>query len=433
MVATIAAVQPGSRPGKRIVLTTVGSLGDLHPYIAIALGLKANGHDAVVAASQYYRAKIERLGLGFRAVRPDAEWMTDPGVIRRIMDLRRGTERVLRELVLPALRDSYEDTLLAADGARLLVSHPLTYATRLVAEKTGIPWVSSMPAPVGLFSAYAPPLVPGYPVLSRRLRFLGRRFWKLLSEFLKRRFRFWAEPLDRFRAEIGLPASADNPLVDWHSPWLVLALFSPLLAGKQPDWPSQTVITGFPFFDGHGEAALTPELSAFLEGGPPPIVFTLGSAAVLDAGRFFQHGADAAKRLGRRAVLVVGRHPGDRRSDWPEGVHACDYAPFSRLFPRAALIVHHGGIGTTGQAMRSGRPMLVVPCAHDQPDNADRVVRLGIARTIPRRRYTPARVAAALGELLADPECRRRALEIGCRVGREDGVRAACDALEGLL
>jgi UDP:flavonoid glycosyltransferase YjiC (YdhE family) len=106
-----------------------------------------------------------------------------------------------------------------------------------------------------------------------------------------------------------------------------------------------------------------------------------------------------------------------------------DYAPFSELLPRAAAIVHHGGIGTTGLAMRSGRPMLVMPCAWDQPDNAERAVRLGVARTIPRRRYTAARVAAELGHLLDDPAYTRRAHEVGEQVRQEDGVRVACDAL----
>src|SRR5262245_58715826 len=133
---------------KRIVLTTFGSLGDLHPYIAIALGLQARGHEAVIAASQNYQQKIEALGIVFRAVRPDhAKVDADPALMRRIMDLRKGPECVVRELVMPVLRESYEDTLAAADGADLLVSHVLTFTTRLVAEKTGIPWASTILQP----------------------------------------------------------------------------------------------------------------------------------------------------------------------------------------------------------------------------------------------------------------------------------------------
>ena len=134
--------------GKRVVVTAVGSLGDLHPYLAIALGLKARGHNAIVATSECYRQKVLALGLGFWPLRPDSEVVGNPDVWRRYMDLRRGTERVLRDWILPVLRESYEDTLAATQGADLLVSHPITFASRLVAEKEGIKWASTMVTPV---------------------------------------------------------------------------------------------------------------------------------------------------------------------------------------------------------------------------------------------------------------------------------------------
>jgi len=223
-----------------------------------------------------------------------------------------------------------------------------------------------------------------------------------------------------------------NPLTDWPSPLLHLAAFSKWLVDKQPDWPAQTVVTGFPWFDRDGSTGLPAALAQFLDGGPPPIIFTLGTAVATDAGPFYEASARAARLLGRRAVLIL-KDPHNRPPTLPEGVVAFDYAPFSELFPRAAAVVHHGGIGTTGLAMRSGRPTLVMPCAWDQPDNAERVARLGISRTIPRRRYTPARVAAELRRLLDDPAYERRALEVGEQVRQEDGVRLACDALGELL
>jgi UDP:flavonoid glycosyltransferase YjiC (YdhE family) len=210
-------------------------------------------------------------------------------------------------------------------------------------------------------------------------------------------------------------------------------MFSNLLADKQPDWPRQTVITGFPTYDQDGQGGLPPVLARFLDNGPPPIVFTLGVSAAMVAGPFYENSIAAARRLGRRAVLILGKNPRNLPASLPDGVVACDYAPFSELFPRAAVLVHPGGIGTTGLAMRSGRPMLVVPFAHDQPDNAERVARLGIARTLPHHRYTPARAAAELRHLLDTPAYSQRALEVGERMRREDGVQAACDALETLL
>jgi UDP:flavonoid glycosyltransferase YjiC (YdhE family) len=426
--------EPGAGFRRRIVLTTFGSLGDLHPYIAIALGLKARGHEAVIATSGYYRQKVEALGLGFRAVRPDhPDSEADSELMRRIMDRRTGSEFVIRQVMMSVLRESYEDTLAAADGADFLVSHMLTFITRLVAEKKGIPWASTFLQPLGFFSVYDPPVLPQAPFLAK-LRFLGPAFHRPLFWCAKRSVRSWSEPWHRLRAEVGLPPISESPLFEGqYSPSLVLAMFSKLLADRQPDWPQHTVITGFPFYDRDGEGGMPPELAHFLDAGPPPLVFTLGSSAVVDAGPFYEHSIAAAKLLGRRAVLLVGNDPRNRPESLPDGVVAFAYAPYSELFPRAAANVHQGGIGTTAQAMRSGRPMLVMPYAHDQPDNAERVRRLGIARTIARQRYTPARVAAELRHLLDNPLYSQRAAEVGAEIGQEDGVAAACDALSGLL
>jgi UDP:flavonoid glycosyltransferase YjiC (YdhE family) len=432
-----AAVPAEPRAGvkrQRVVLTTFGSLGDLHPYIAVALGLKARGHEAVIATSAAYRHKVEALGLGFRAVRPDhPDLDADPGLVRRLLDRRQGSECVIRELMMPVLRQTYEDTLAAAEGADLLVSHMLTFTTPLVAQKKGIAWASTFLQPLGFFSTYDPPVLPQAPFLAR-LRLLGPAFHRALFWCARWSVRSWCEPWHRLRAEVGLPPMSASPLFEGqHSPSLVLALFSKLLADKQPDWPRQTVLTGFPFYDRDGEAGMPPELARFLDAGPPPLVFTLGTSAVHDAGPFYEHSAAAARLLGRRAVLLAGKDPRNRPASLPDGVVAFAYAPYSELFPRAAALVHQGGIGTTAQAMRSGRPMLVMPYAHDQPDNAERLRRLGIARTIARHRYSPTRAAAELRHLLDNPAYLQRASEVGRQIQQEDGVRAACDVLERLL
>jgi UDP:flavonoid glycosyltransferase YjiC (YdhE family) len=290
-----------------------------------------------------------------------------------------------------------------------------------------------MITPLGYFSAHDLPVLFVAPEVFGPLRGLGPRFWGPVFRHGKRATRGLARPWYRLRAELGLPPAPDNPLGGCWSPALDLALFSRVLAGPQPDWPPQSVQTGFPFYDRDADAGLPPALERFLDAGPPPVVFTLGHSAAMVAGRFFQESVSAAKRLGRRAVLILGKGTGNAPPPLPAGVAAFDYAPFSELFPQAAAVVHAGGIGTTGLAMRSGRPALVVPFAHDQPDNAARVVRLGIARTLPPYRYRAYRVAAELLRLLDDPAYGRRAAEVGVQVRGEDGVAAACDALEELL
>ena len=297
---------------KRIVLTAVGSLGDLHPYIAIALGLKARGHEAILATSACYRQKVEALGLGYRVLRPDSASITEPAVMPHFMHPRWGTVRCIREWILPVLRESYEDTLAAAEGADLLVSHSIAYATRLVSETTGTPWASTVITPTGIFSRFDPPLIPGFPGLSKLLRPLGPVFWEPFGRSTAWATRSLAGPWYRFRKELGLPPWVGNPLVEGHSTSLALALFSELLAAKQTDWPPQTVVTGFPIYDQHGEAGLPPDLEHFLDAGPPPIVFTVGFSAVTVAGRFYEESIAAARALGRRAVLVGKRIGGTR-------------------------------------------------------------------------------------------------------------------------
>ena len=415
--------------GRRILISTWGSFGDLHPYLALALELRFRGHEPILATAECYRRKVEALGIGFRAVPPDCTWLEDPVVMQRLTHPRWGIIHAV-QVPLVCLRESYEATLAAAQGTDLLVSNMAAYATGMVAEKTGIPWVSAMHIPTGFFSAFDPPLIPGFAGFSLGLRGLGPRFWGLFGRSVNRLMSGLAQPWHRVRKEVGLPpARGFNPLTESYSPRLHLALFSRWLADKQADWPAQTIVTGFPWFDANGDANLPHELTRFLDDGEPPLIFTLGTAVVADAGLFYHHSITAAQRLGRRAVLLV-KNPRLRLPDLPQGILALDYAPFSKLFPRAAAIVHHGGIGTTGQAMLSGRPSLVMPCAWDQPDNAERAARLGIARVIPRNCYKPDRVTAELGRLLENPAYAQSAEKMAINVRQEDAVTVACNALE---
>lgn len=426
--------------GKHVVLTTYGSLGDLHPYIAVALELKKRGHRAVIATGELHRFRVEAESIEFYPIRPDLSFFNSEQireVIRQGMDPTRGTKYVICELVLPHLRDSYEDLLRAVYDADLLVTHPITFAGPLVAEKTGIRWVSSVLAPSSFLSAFDPPVLPTRS--SENLRAFGPLFSPLINGlsfwFGKRIISDWFEPVRQLRAELGLP-EGENPLFEGqHSPRLVLALFSHIFAKSQLDWPWQTRVTGFPFYDHSGSITDLPlALTEFLDAGSAPIVFTLGSAAVYDANNFYIESVIAAKQLGYRAVLLVGSELPQRLPEpLPDGIIAVDYAPYSKLFPRSAAIVHQGGIGTTAQALKAGRPMLVMPYSHDQPDNADRVERMGVARTIARSNYTAERAAAELKQLLINASYSKRATEVGRQIQTEDGVRVACDAIEARL
>jgi UDP:flavonoid glycosyltransferase YjiC (YdhE family) len=414
---------------KRIVFFTFGSLGDIYPFLALGRELKRRGHCPVIATSPTYRRRVEAEGIAFRPVRPEID-VTDPAMLRKVMDRRTGGRYVICDILLPALRETYEDSAAAAAGADLLVTHPIAYAALLLARKKGIPWASVALAPISLFSIYDPPVAPNIPFAGRLASF-GPSFQRRLMNGISYLFEPSWTPFRSLEKELGL-APSPSPLFWTHSPQLALGLFSPLLAKPQRDWPSHAFATGFPFYR-HSEGNST-ELQRFLDSGDPPVVFTLGSAAVGAAGKFFEHSAHAAHRLGLRAVLLVGSDPrnGPQR-DLPPGVIAVPYAPHSAVFPRACVVVHQGGIGTTGEAMRAGRPMLVVPYSHDQPDHAARLTRMGVARTIRPERYNAASAARQIRALLKESSYRDRAAEIAAGIRNETGVATACDLLTSLL
>jgi len=416
----------------RIVITTIGSFGDLHPKIAIALELRQRGHEIVFATHREYQDKLVALGFEFHRMRPNNTALNDPTEMARVMDLKTGTEYVMRNWVCASLRETYTDLKAAATNADLIIHGEAVLAARIVAETLGLPWMPTVLQPLAFLSAYdslALPVLPAFFQL-RGLRFFTTRSIRQISRFLTRS---WLEPVHQLRKELGLPPLKGNPIVDdKYSPYLVLAMFSGVFAKPQPDWPTSAVQTGFTFYDrSDGNTDLAPELEHFLDAGEPPIVFTLGSAAVMDPGRFYEESLLAVERLNCRAVLLIGKNtPPERLS---ENAIAVNYAPYSQIFPRARAIVHQGGIGTTAQALRAGRPTLVVPYSHDQPDNAARVERLGTSHTIPRQKYAAKLVAKRLKEILDNPRYATKAMEIASVLRAEDGVKAACDAIERQL
>ena len=416
----------------RILIHAFGSYGDIHPYMGLALELKHRGHEPVIATSPIYRQKIEAEGVAFRAIRPDLPRI-DRELMRQVFDRRKGTEFIFRHILMPNLRDSYRDLAAVAENPDVIITHPIAFAGPLLARVRGIPWISTVLAPASFMSVYDPPALGGLPFPEFVSR-LGRGFYRVFYAVADRISRSWLGAYRELEAELKLAPSA-NPIFEGHSPQLVLGLFSPLLAKPQVDWPPQARTTGFVFFDrDEVEHPPAPELEEFLSAGPAPVVFTLGSAAVQAAGNFFVESAKAARLLRQRAVLLVGKDmPRPPTELLSSDIAAFDYAPFSQLFPRAAAIVHQGGIGTTAQAMRSGHPALVMPLSHDQFDNAVRAKRLGTTRIIGRQRYSSQKVTAELEQLLREPRYARRAADVGRVIQAEDGAGAACDAIEAFL
>ena len=419
--------------GKRIVLVTFGSPGDLHPFLAIGAELRARGHLPIVATSALYRGQVTAAGLDFVPARPDrSPGQQDPDFLERVIRDRAAPADVFRKMFLPSLRDSLEDLLGAMEGADGVVTHTLASAARLAAESRRLPWVSAVMQPMGYLSAHEPPLV-GPHAVSRVLRRLGPVATRRVLNLARRLTGSWAVEWHDLRAELGLAPVKDHPLWEGqHSPGLSLGLFPRELGEPQVDWPPQARVTGFPFYRPQ-HRSLDPALRRFLENGEPPLVFTLGTTAINDPGSFFEESRAAVRRLGQRAVLFVGQDSKEIGDDIPGDAIAVAYAPHDLVFPFARAIVHQGGIGTLSESLLAGKPTLIMPYGHDQADNAWRASRLGVARVIPRGRYRADVVAHQLSRLLDDPMPRAAALRVSREVSPVQGRERAVDLIEAAL
>jgi UDP:flavonoid glycosyltransferase YjiC (YdhE family) len=423
----------------RIVLATGGSLGDLHPFIALGRALKSRGHDVGIATAVDYRDKIETAGLAFHQVGPSIADLThDTG-----MDLSALTAAIAKsdrflfgDILLPRAEDAARELIAVTEGAAAVVGSTLAIGAQMAAEHWGIPSVAVSLQPTMVFSRYDPPFLPAAPWLKPAKG--GPQLW--LNDLTRALGRMstarWTRPMNAIRASLGLPQTQDNIVFDaGRSADLYLGLYSPLLSPRQPDAAPNFHVVGDAAYDSEtgGPAALSPELEAFLKAGSPPLVFTLGSAAVNIPGDFYVESLKAARRLGRRAILLVGPD-GDRSlAESEPDILVAAYAPFSLLFPHAAAVVHQGGIGTVHQALRSGRPQLVVPHLGDQYDNAVRVVRLGCGRSLARHEYKSEPVAAALSAIAGDPLISALANAVAAQVRLQDGADAGAGLISDLL
>ncbi len=347
--------------------------------------------------------------------------------------------RVLVEQdVLPNLHGKVEALREACCGASLLVSSALQPAAGIIAELTGIPWAIVALSPLSIGSRHLPP----YPIpvsLTGPVASLATRALLAAGQVTLRRV--VDGPINAVRAEYGLAARRDLMTLGGMSREFVAVAASPAFVPRPPDWPVHIKLTGFLFWDTpswhsddygteNGERVLS-----FLDAPGEVIAVSSGSMSpyVREAfARFYRNSVAAIRRVGARA-LVVGAAPGVLAETLPEGVLAVPFAPFSKVYPRCAAVIHHGGIGTTAQGLRAGVPALVVPWGFDQFFDGEQIRRIGAGLWMGRRYYTAERAEHALRQLLYDPSYRLRAQAIALDIGREDGVVALCDQLEALL
>lgn len=416
----------------RIMIVTIGSQGDVLPFIALAHGLLARGHAVRIASNAKHEELITGAGIDYVPVRSDSAGRAHAKKVRgKVPRL----ERVLAEVIAPNIADNHADIVAACgdNSCDLLLSSILAPIAPMAAETLGIPWAPAVLQPVVFFSASDPPVLPRLGWLAPLVR-LGRLHGVPLRATMRFLLRYSARSLATARRAMGLLPARD-PLLNWAiPPPFCLALFSPHLAAAQADWLAGARPTGFCRWS-YGK--IPPEVDAFLSEGSPPLVVTLGSSMVKNTvlpTRIHAAAIQAAGHAGLRCLLLVGTEANMATlpTPLPPGCLAVIGAPHDLVFPRAAAILHHGGAGTTGEAMRAGRPMLITPFALDQFDNAARMVRCGVAASLDARRVTTAALKAMLRKIM-EPTLIARATALGVRVRNEDGVGAACDVIENWL
>ncbi len=413
-----------------ILFSTFGSLGDLHPYLAIALEAKKRGHTPIIATSRRYREKIEAQGIEFRAVAPDLPPEDEfADLAKRVMNEKDGPRFLFQELLMPSIRTQYAELLQTSEDADLIISHPAALAGPLVARKTRKKWLSSVLAPISLWSRRDPSVPPTLPHLDW-LRILGPLWGEIQVRAGKIATKSWIAELERLRAEENIEAAGHPMFGGQFSPFGTLALFSRHFCTPQSDWPRNTTATGFCFYDAIGlnpkEQDEASEWRAWMKKGLPPVVFGLGSSAVHDGADVWEAAARAAKRDNVRLVLLTA----GTFETQDENVLCVPYAPYSEIFPLARHVYHQGGVGTTAQALRAGVRQVIIPFAHDQSDNAARIQRLGVGRWM-RQRDLPA-LSLKMPYSRAEVKRFERAREIGNLIREENGPRMACECIERL-
>jgi UDP:flavonoid glycosyltransferase YjiC (YdhE family) len=410
----------------KFVMTPVGSSGDVHPFIGLGRALRSRGHDVVIVTAGTFEQVVQGAGLEFRET--ISAQIFD--VMSKHPDLwhsRRGLQFVLGtvadhlQLGYERLGEVYEP------GRTVLVGHALSFGTRLFEEKHRVPAATLHLAPSIFRSDFEQPAYAPGRDLSSMPRWVKRTFWWAIDRFL-------LDPLivpklNAFRQERGLPP-VSRVFRSWlHSPQRVIGLFPDWFAPPQPDWPPALRLTGFPQYDESDQQQLSPALLEFLDNGSPPIVFTPGSANQ-NAAAFFRGAVDAASRLNRRAVLLTRFT--EHLPALPPSLHHEAYAPLSRLLPRCAALVHHGGIGTLAQALAAGVPQLTMPMGFDQPDNTTRLLRLGVARWVKPSEFDGERVAARLDALLTDPAVAASCAKYAALLRDRSALDRTCEMLEAL-
>lgn len=406
----------------RILLTPLGSEGDVNPFIWLAAGLRDRGHEVCLLLSPHYGWLADEQKIPWVPVGEEEDFLKfarHP----QIWDPQKGTAFVLRSAaaLLGKAREAYER---ASGPFDLVITSAMGMAISYLAESQGIPHLMIHLQPICMRSVYETPVyLSGTAWMNRMPHFVKHGFFALVDVMLNH---FMRREVNAYRRTLGL-----KPVKNVYREALMAAdqmalLFPDWFAAPQPDWPTNLRQFSFPLRPSAQPAPLSPDLEAFLAAGAPPVVWSHGSAN-FDVKDFQAIALAASKELGTRCLLVSLEPPAQSLPDWAFHIN---HVKFDALFPRCRAVVNHGGIGTLSKALAAGVPQLVVPMAHDQPDNGHRIEKLGVGASIPYSKFTAARAVAQLSRLVESPEVAQKCRAIQHQIARAAPLPELCEWIE---
>ncbi|HLV37186.1 MAG TPA: glycosyltransferase [Spirillospora sp.] len=418
----------------RITLITVGSRGDIQPFVPLALGLQAAGHQVRIATHGPYEDFVRFHHLDFHPIvgNPQEILQTESGLAwletgqNPVTFLRR-----MRDIAHEILEQLGRDCLNASQDADMILFSTLGFFTGVpIAEKLGVPGIATYLQPIQRTRTLAAVVIPELPGDLPLKGQYNRLTHDLMMEMI---WRLFGQAYNHLRTGIlGLPPEKRSFRVSINDPYPVIYGFSPHVIPPPPDWGEHICISGYWFLD-DPEWQPEPELLDFLAAGPAPVYIGFGSMANRNVDQLTDTVLDAVARTGQRAILLSG-WAGMGSRDLPDTIYKLDYAPHGWLFPRMVAVVHHGGAGTTAAGLRAGVPAVVIPHFADQPFWGRRVAALGVGpQPIPRKQLTAAKLTAAIDMAVSSPAMRQHAAELGAKIRAEDGVANAVRCIDAVI
>ncbi len=409
----------------RYLLFTVGTLGDLHPYLALGSALKLAGNDVTLMTNAEYQPQVEAAGLDFIAVQYDVSgrYVNHPDFFAPSQTWR----LALRHCYLGPMRQTYEAVASLAAQERVgVVSAAWGFGARIAHEALGVPLVTLHLEPHNIRSGYKTAKM--HPLVTSDL---APRWFKRLQFYIADRFFIDPEiatAVNAFRQELGLPPV--RQLLDrwWNSPQKVVGLYPDWFSPPQPDWPSQLELAGFPHAETsapqHEDETAAIEFASLNQ----PLVFTTGSNQQ-DSKEHFATAIAVCEKLDRCGLLLT-----PQTLPVPSGIsqriRQFRYVPLNRILPHASALVHHGGAGTTAAALHAGVPQLITPGVHGAADIADRVKRLGVAAVVAAGRFKPAAVSRELSRLLNDSHVKRQCETYRREIQQQNGIERCAEIVQ---